>query len=117
MYGVKFKFFAFLLVLSAAIIPFSQKAQADSNNTVYIININDFTINPITAEYITNAIDKATSEKAVCLIVPVGPKAVAVGVPPPVAALVTEPTRSFHPVVRVVMSGWDHAPDPAPSAT
>ncbi len=45
------------------------QAQVQAQRTAYTIELSDDTINPVTAEYIANAIDKAHQDNAVCLII------------------------------------------------
>lgn len=60
----------FILLYSAGLCLLAiQPAFADAPRTAYVIELNDDTINPVTAEYITTAIDKAHKENAVCLII------------------------------------------------
>jgi len=44
-------------------------AQAQAQRTAYTIELNDDTINPVTAEYIAGSIEKAYQDNAVCLII------------------------------------------------
>lgn len=44
-------------------------AVAQEKRAVYSIQLNDDTVNPVTAEYITKAIDRASRENAECLII------------------------------------------------
>src|SRR3989338_4139094 len=44
-------------------------AQAQAQRTAYTIELNDDTINPVTAEYIAGSIEKAYQDNAVCMII------------------------------------------------
>lgn len=63
-------FISVILILLGAVIYFTpQKAEGISSNEVHIIQLNDDTINPVTAEYIANAINNAEAQDAQCLII------------------------------------------------
>ena len=57
------KFFCFVAFLSS-----SCPQTAGAAEKVYHIQLNDASINPVTAEYISRSIDQATKENAQCLI-------------------------------------------------
>ncbi|MEA3560575.1 MAG: hypothetical protein U9R31_02260, partial [Candidatus Omnitrophota bacterium] len=69
-FNKKFKiiFPAFLILVPALLITLSSNSNAKFNE-VYLIKINDDTINPVTADYIINSIDKAGQVNAECLII------------------------------------------------
>lgn len=67
----RYNYFSFFILLSRVglcLFPF-QSAFADAPRTAYVIELNDDTINPVTAEYINASIDKAYAENAACLII------------------------------------------------
>jgi len=55
--------------LGAFIFSNNLHAVASSPNAIHVIQLNDDTINPITAEYITQAIDRAQEVDAQCLVI------------------------------------------------
>jgi len=58
-----------LLMCTGIIFLSAQTSFSIDQNKVHMIQLNDDTINPVTAEYITESIDKAHSEGAQCLII------------------------------------------------
>lgn len=58
--------FAILLLGFIFYLPVSLNAQS---STAYFVQLNDDTINPVTAEFIIHAIDKTHTDKAQCLII------------------------------------------------
>jgi membrane-bound serine protease (ClpP class) len=63
-------FFVGLISLScAAILSLAQSSQSEQKPFVYFIQFNDDTVNPVTAQYISNAIDQAHADQAECLII------------------------------------------------
>lgn len=59
------------IALSLVLFSISQAATVDKpgKNSVHLIELNDVSINPVTAEYIIQAVDRAASEDAECLII------------------------------------------------
>ncbi len=65
-------FFIFIFVLGFFLWMFSANlnpVKASPSNKVHIIQLNDDTINPVTADYIVGSIDRAVEENAQCLII------------------------------------------------
>ena len=65
---VKVKLVVVLTLLAIAVLAHPRHIHADINE-VYVVKIDDYTINPVTAEYITTSIDKAYQAGAECLII------------------------------------------------
>jgi len=61
-------FFVFFLSFSLGLFVYLFPTSADSK-PVYVIQLDDATINPVTAEYISHSIDLANKEQASCLII------------------------------------------------
>lgn len=66
MLRTKVSFFFFILTVSVFLFSSSSKA---GSPVVHVIQLEDDTINPVTAEYIINAIDRAQQQQAACLII------------------------------------------------
>ena len=58
---------AFLLIIGCFLCQLPSQAQV--NKKVYVISLNDDTINPVTAEYISKSIEGAVRNDAVCLVI------------------------------------------------
>jgi len=58
-----------LAVIVIAVLLIQSLGSSSSNNVVHVIEIDDATINPVTAKYISNSIDGAVASKAQCLII------------------------------------------------
>jgi membrane-bound serine protease (ClpP class) len=58
-----------LLTIFLLLFIFGSGGWADNTKTVYVAQIDDEIINPITTEYLINAIDKAETDNAECLII------------------------------------------------
>ncbi len=66
----KYKTFFYVLSICAGLsFLFLENSFSLPQNKVQIIQLNDDTINPVTAEYVINAIDKAEADNAACLII------------------------------------------------
>src|SRR3989338_6694232 len=62
--------FFYTLLLCAGMSFFSAQPSLSANtNAVHMIQLSDDTINPVTAEYIVESIDRAYQENAQCLII------------------------------------------------
>lgn len=59
----------FLFICAGCFLLFAQSAFSVPDKSVHLIQLNDDTINPVTAEYISQSIDRAYEEKAECLII------------------------------------------------
>ncbi len=58
-----------ILILGIFSLFFLQPIFSSSPNEVFILDLTDVTINPVTADYLTSAIDQAEKEKAHCVII------------------------------------------------
>lgn len=61
-------FYSLMIGLSLLLICL-RESKADPSNKVYVLTLNDDTINPVTAEYITKSIDKAQHDQARMLVI------------------------------------------------
>ena len=66
--GRSILFYTFL-ICSGSFLFSTQTSYSVGSNTVHMIQLNDDTINPVTADYITESIDRAQQENAQCLII------------------------------------------------
>ncbi|MBP9854696.1 MAG: nodulation protein NfeD [Candidatus Omnitrophica bacterium] len=62
--------FLYISIISLAFVSFySSQSQSNTSNRVYVISLEDDTINPVTAEYISKAIDRAAHDQAQLLVI------------------------------------------------
>ena len=61
------KFFR-IFIVGMSLTAFCVKGLASDSNTVFVLQLDDATINPVTAEYIMNAITQAENQKATALL-------------------------------------------------
>jgi membrane-bound serine protease (ClpP class) len=64
---IRIFFCAILLVLGSVLL--FNRTGFSAANTVHVIDLDDATINPVTAEYIMEAIDRAAAAEAQCLVI------------------------------------------------
>ena len=62
-------FFYSILLCAGLFLSLAQTSFSIDQNKVHLIQLNDDTINPVTAEYIVESIDRAHNEGAQCLII------------------------------------------------
>ena len=65
----KIAIFSFFLVIAISFLFFPSKSFPQAANEIFILDLNDVTINPVTADYLIHGIDQAQKEDADCLIV------------------------------------------------
>ena len=58
-----------VLIICGILFVYTRSSNSSESNSVHIIQLDDATINPVTAEYIVRSIDRAYTEGAQCLII------------------------------------------------
>lgn len=65
----RFSLIFFLLLIMVGMASFTLSGISSPPKKVYVVQLNDFAINPIVAQYIENAIQRAQADHAQCLII------------------------------------------------